>query len=648
MGKGKTNPIKGKSGTQAVKSPGKELAAYNSFEDYSILDEPDSPRVEPPITRPLKVYTFDPSQGRNIGNRLTLDVKYEKLLPGPIGERIAVIDYDGANKVYYKPVDLDDPGLLIRSGLDPSESDPWFHQQMVYAVASETIQRFETVLGRRIHWRLEERLPENKGQLTHEGMPGDIKRLNLYPHAMIAANAAYTPSAKGILFGYFRASRTDPGRNLPGQTIFTCLSHDIIVHETTHAILDGIRTYFAERTNPDVPAFHEAFADLVALFQHFSYKDALLDTIKKTGGRLYQYELQPEVGATTDKNVLLQSQLAVENPLIGLAQQFGEARGIGRALRSALSDPPNPNLMKEPNLEPHERGGILVSAVFDAYFTVYLRRTAPLFRVFKPGNGNINTTELPSSLANLLAEEASRMAQHLFKICVRAIDYCPPVDITFGDYLRAVITADRDLHPDDEIGMRNAFMQAFRVRGIVPEDAQYFSEESLSWPKVSLPPVDGLIFGDPNGLTNDEKGKNAEKLRAYAEANAGRLGFRPDLYISIPSFHPAFRLASDGSLRIDMVVEMAQKYDVPFDPNRPELGTFPMRGGVTLLISKPPLVKGEYGPGEIQYIIRKRLDGEHGKKREERQRRFGISEGLSEGNDPKRFQLDFNMLHGGI
>jgi hypothetical protein len=66
---------------------------------------------------------------------------------------------------------------------------------------------------------------------------------------------------KGILFGYFRASQTDPGRNLPGQVVFTCLSHDIIVHETTHAVLDGMRPFFAERTNPDVTAFHEAFAD---------------------------------------------------------------------------------------------------------------------------------------------------------------------------------------------------------------------------------------------------------------------------------------------------------------------------------------------------------------------------------------------------
>jgi hypothetical protein len=38
-------------------------------------------------------------------------------------------------------------------GLDPSESDPRFHQQMVYAVASETLQRFEYALGRRIRWR---------------------------------------------------------------------------------------------------------------------------------------------------------------------------------------------------------------------------------------------------------------------------------------------------------------------------------------------------------------------------------------------------------------------------------------------------------------------------------------------------------------
>jgi len=41
-----------------------------------------------------------------------------------------------------------------------------------------------------------------------------------------------------------------------------------------------------------------------------------------------------------------------------------------------------------------------------------------------------------------LALEAARAAQHVLNMCIRALDYCPPVALTFGDYLRALITAD--------------------------------------------------------------------------------------------------------------------------------------------------------------------------------------------------------------
>lgn len=615
--------------------------------DSKLADVIDIPT---PATRPIKCYAFDPSHGKFFGNEMTLEVKYEKLLSGPLGERLAVIDYDGANKRFYKPVNLDEPRLLITSGLNPTESDPRFHQQMVYAVASETIQNFEAALGRRIRWRLEERLPDAKGNLPRGPLPGDIFRLNLYPHAMVSANAAYSPAAKGILFGYFRASTLDPGRNLPGQTVFTCLSHDIIVHETTHAILDGLRTYFSERTSSDVAAFHEAFADIAALFRHFSHKEALLDTIQKTGGQLYQYHLKPDA-VTTEGSPTFQAQKPQDNPLVGLAQQFGEARGTGRALRSALSELPDPNKIKDPSLEPHDRGAILVSAIFDAYFTVYLRMTADYFRLFRMSGGNTDSRELSGPMANLLARAASKTADILFKICARAIDYCPAVDITFGDYLRALITSDRDNHPEDPLGVRDALMQAFRLRGILPEDAQYFSEESLQWSPVQageLPTFDGLIFGDPNGLTTREKDINGEVLRRYACENATKLGFLPGAFISVPSFHPAFRLSPDGSMRVDMVVEMAQTHQIPFDPTKPSLGTFPMRAGSTLLISKPPRIKGEYGPGQIRYLIRKRIDGPYGERRQRRQRNFNLREGLLEGNDPKRFALDFNMLHSGF
>jgi hypothetical protein len=225
---------------------------------------------------------------------LTLEISNEKLHPGPLGSRIEVIDYDGAHRALYEPVDLDDDAVLMNDGLTPTESDPRFHQQMVYAVAMKTLENFELALGRKLRFI--------------DGRP-----LRLYPHGFEGANAFYDPPTVSILFGYFRADEEDPGPNLPGQTVFSCLSHDIIAHETTHAIVHRLRRHFSDATNRDVLAFHEGFADIVAIFQHFSFRDVLADTIQKT-----------------------RTDLRSPDTLIDLAQQFGYATGSGRALRSAL------------------------------------------------------------------------------------------------------------------------------------------------------------------------------------------------------------------------------------------------------------------------------------------------------------------------
>src|SRR5262245_54749307 len=283
-----------------------------------------STRLPAPARRPLRVYAFDPSRGRLLGNEMRIDVRYRPLAPGPLDtsgayDQIAVIDYDATRNTYYRPVDLDDPFVLIPNGISQSESDPRFHQQMVYAVASDTIEQFESALGRRIHWRRAERpLDAPRGWL-----PEDILALVLYPHAMRQANAFYSPDAHGILFGYFQAGRDDPGHNMPGQTVFTCLSHDIVVHETTHAIIDGLRGHFMEQTNPDVAAFHEAFADLAALFRHFTHREVLLDAIQRTGGRLYTPALKGDPLADQAAQSWLTVGEADRNPLIELAGQFG-------------------------------------------------------------------------------------------------------------------------------------------------------------------------------------------------------------------------------------------------------------------------------------------------------------------------------------
>lgn len=627
------------------------------------IDVPDRVDLEPPASRPLKAYAFDPSQGRLLGNEMSIEVRYRDLAPGPIErgdapDRIAVVDYDGATRRYYKPVDLDDPWLLIRGGLAPSESDPRFHQQMVYAVASETIQHFEAALGRPIHWRREER----PAGAAPAWMPGDIQTLHLFPHASRSPNAFYSPDAGGILFGYFKADRNNPGRNLPGQTVFTCLSHDIVVHETTHAIIDGLRGLFTEQTNLDVAAFHEAFADLAALFRHFAHEEVLLDTIQRTGGQLYRYQLKPDAtsdaGATpadlpamADGGKLSKARITAEiaqrNPLIELAQQFGEASGMYRGLRSALGTPPRADDIKKLT-EPHQRGSILVAAVFDAFFSIYVKRTTNLFRIFRAGGGSANPEELPAPLAELLSREAVKTAEEFFSMCVRALDYCPPVDITFGDFLRAIITADTDIDPSDREGKRDALMQAFRLRGIYPDGARFFSEGAIAWPRaetLGLPPVHGLDIADPSHLTAEQKNRIGPVLKAYVEdpSNKKKLGFALDLPVRIPSHHTVFRVLPGGRLRTDMVVELVQTRQEHFDGKAGRLGRFPLRGGAALVLTRS-------GPGQavVRYVIDKQIRGEEGELRLRRQKAHLQQLGLVEGDDPKRFRIDFALVHGGM
>src|SRR5262249_30510712 len=158
---------------------------------------------------------------------------------------------------FYPPVDLNHPHLLAQDGLPVSEGDPRFHQQMAYAVAMNTIRVFETALGRSALWA-PHLTRDEQGEVLRDTRPEDIyvQRLRIYPHAMRQANAYYHPDRKALLFGYFPAQGADVGRNLPGGTVFTCLSHDVLAHETTHALLDGLHRYFTEPSNPDVFAFH--------------------------------------------------------------------------------------------------------------------------------------------------------------------------------------------------------------------------------------------------------------------------------------------------------------------------------------------------------------------------------------------------------
>jgi hypothetical protein len=594
----------------------------------------------PPTRRPLRVYAFDPSRGKRLGNEMQIDVQYRDLKPGPADiskalDRIAVVDYDLTHKKYYRPIDLDDPSVLLTNGLAPSEADPGFHQQMVYAVASDTIEQFERVLGRRIHWRRQDR-PKNapKGWL-----PEDILCLSLYPHAMCQANAYYSPQAHGILFGYFRAGGNVVGTSIPGQPVFTCLSHDVIVHEMTHAIIDGLRSHFMEQTNPDVAAFHEGFADLVALFRHFTHREVLLDAIQRTGGRLYTPALKGDPLADLAGQSGLGMGDDAPNPLIELAAQFGESMGSHAGLRSAIGTPKTMKELQEP-MDCHERGSILVAAVFEAFFDVYLRRAAKLFRIYRSASG-VNRDDLTSPLADALCDEATGTAEEFFRICVRALDYLPPVDVTFGDFLRAVMTSESDYDPEDCDGIRDAWLQAFRRREILPNDATFFSVDGLCWPQQSdLIKVENLPFGGPLGLTYEQRQQTSEALYAFiaVPANRKRLGLAADMEVTIPSFHPVFRADRAGSVRWDLVVEMVQT---------PEPPAYPVRGGTTVILSTHSTAGGgEKGFAFLRYAICKPVHGRDGLRRADQHAAFFEQQGIKPGGKASDLRINFALVHG--
>jgi len=240
------------------------------------------PNRKPPF-RKLRGYAFDPITSLDLDtteiNQTIYQIPWEEgLKPGPEGEYIAVIDRDPKSNAEYKPVDLNDPELLATDGLAPSETNPQFHQQMVYAVIMTTIKNFEMALGRKILWSPAERTVS--GQVRYEY----VDKLLVFPHGFRDQNAYYSPDRKVLLFGYYNATPVNGAIYLPGGIVYSCLSHDIIAHETTHALLDGMYSRFMESTHPDVPAFHEGFADLVALLQHFMHPGIVRNQIRKVRG----------------------------------------------------------------------------------------------------------------------------------------------------------------------------------------------------------------------------------------------------------------------------------------------------------------------------------------------------------------------------
>lgn len=519
----------------------------------------------------LTIIAQDPSI--RVGGRILtteVEIPAEELLPGPCGYRVNVIDYDSTSNLLYEPAyyEMLDNGSYVdpfkrksrakTAAVDNEAllSDPRFHAQNVYAIAMRILARFEFALGRRVPWGCE----------GHQ--------LHIAPHAFADANAFYSKEDRGLFFGYFNGT----GK----KTVFTCLSHDVVAHETTHALLDGLRARFLEPSSPDQAAFHEGFSDVVALLSVFSLKDIV--------GKLVD-------GATRGSQLIdqkfLERDKLKKSVLFGLADQMGSelSRVRGEALRRSIELKPRRDIASRPEFqEPHRRGELLVAIMMNSFLDIWLKR---LKRV-----GFIEGQKRDRSL---VVDEGAAVADHLLTMAIRALDYCPPTDISFSNYLSALLTVDREVVPDDtKFNYRKTLLKQFAAYGI-PADSN--ADTDGTWRRCDL----DLIYSRTHF---DSMLRDKEEVFRFLWENREALDIVREGYVEVETVRPSFRIGPDGFILRETVAEYVQimtlevgelKQTLDIDPpaNMPKWRRVRIFGGGALIFN-------EYG--QLKYQIRNRIE----------------------------------------
>jgi hypothetical protein len=477
-----------------------------------------------PKIQKLTIIAQDPgvrdAKGRIL--RAKVDLPAEKLEPGPWGFRVHVIDFDAASNQLWKPyVYRTEKGILVDAFAKKSDAqllkDPRFHQQNVYAIVMRILARFEHALGRRVSWSF------------------GGHQLKVAPHASCDANAFYSKEDEGLLLGYF----VDPGfegkRPTAGKgLIFSCLSHDVVAHETTHALVDGLRRRYTDPSSPDQAAFHEGISDVVALLSVFALKDvisALLSNLKNKK-TIHERQLTPAS--------------LRESALFGLAEEMGSALAQvrGEALRRSVDLIRDPKRLQDQEFqEPHRRGEILVAAMLNAVIEIWAARLDGLRRT---ESGELNLSRV--------AEEGQRVADTLLTMTIRALDYAPPVHLDFGDYLSALLTADREIRPDDSVyHFRKALLDSFAGYGIKPcsrgmtepgiwESPEEEVNQSLSYARSHFEPMQ----------------RDADEVFRFIWENRVALGLYEGVYTQVQSVRPCVRVDEDGFILRETVAEYVQ------------------------------------------------------------------------------------------
>ncbi len=534
-------------------------------------------------SRRVRIFAQDPHVRDADGKIVTtvIDLPFEQLEKGPKGARVYVVDYDSSTGRFSSPTELLDQLTETeptKDELNALVDNYAFHAHNAYAIVMRTLARFEFALGRRLSWGF------------------DGHQLHVAPHAFVDANAFYSNRDRGLFLGYFKTDDPDAKNGI--KTVYTCCSHDVVAHETTHALLDGLRTRFTEPSSAEQSAFHEGFADVVALLSIFSLPDLVQKALDLKAQRT------GNVKSVSKK--YLQRQFLADGVLFGLGEEMADpSERINALRRSVILTPKDAKQIREDG-EAHRLGELLVAAMMNAFLDVWIERLSSIGPVF--GKDGMDR--------NRAAEEGRIAADHLLTMAIRAIDYMPTVDIHFRDFLSALLTADMEIQPDDRFDYRTKLLRNFKLYGIEPTSKGFEGHVGV-WE----PPGVTMDYGN---TVLDSMQRDPDEVYRFIWQNREKLAIYEPAYTRVESVRPCIRISTEGFVLRETVAEYVQilnvraheleslDWDQPKYPYRPmpkpkePVKPANMPGGVSFrLYGGGSLIFSDRG--ELKYHVRNKI-----------------------------------------
>jgi hypothetical protein len=392
--------------------------SQGSFDVHMTPGERGTQGIDAPVS--LLVYPQDPF----VSDPEVRELPAEDVQSGLVNSRIRIRD-----SRYPVAQPDEDNNYLYWAGT------PEFNQVNAFYYATLTLRMFEKLAHRRLAWAF------------------TSPRLKIDPHAGDGTNALYNEDDRSLGFFSF---------DFNGESFNTAQNADVVVHETAHAVMDGLRDLYNESFGMGPLAFHESFGDMAAVLVALHDDSLVWKLLQWTDGDLRVGNFVSEVAEHLVSTIKSLDEMA----------EIGERTVYLRNALNKFTDVRFDDMVYFPQRpghtlgrESHNYSRLFTGAFYDLLVALY-----EYIRDEQQAQPRIAIHRARDLVGSLL---------------VYAVELGPVGELTFADMARAFLTADVLLHSGQHT---DTIASVFAARGILSEAEATAHLDSLrALPEIMLP-----------------------------------------------------------------------------------------------------------------------------------------------------------------